>query len=331
MDKMDKDLVNSKNVKGYFCFLANLKEFLNYYGFYCTENWLGGIIGFMGFYYSMKELPSKEVIHGRNGSFDELFNCLQERLDMHLISEVFSSENECLNKMKFILKTKNPVLVWVDQYYLNYSTYFETAHYWSLVNITGIYDDSVNLYDYETRCVSKDQFLKSIKDRGKVRIYYKNNKFIGYVGTEAEVVSAGLSRVVDMMQKRSDKDGYYGIQGMECFMDDLPLYNDKKKIYNICYQLNRASGTTATRRSMCSYLNELKSKWELLDTNSCLNLYAELEECWKMVGNLVFKLSSTMDKELGLRIKERIKKIISLERKGLGYLQELIRGLERLS
>ncbi|HWT73257.1 MAG TPA: hypothetical protein VN258_00825 [Mobilitalea sp.] len=50
-----------------------------------------------------------------------------------------------------------------------------------------------------------------------------------------------------------------------------------------------------------------------------------------MAGNLVFKLSFTLDKELGLRISERIRKIISLEGEGIAYLQELIHEIHEIS
>jgi len=327
---MNEKLLISGNQKGYFCFLSNLKEFLDYYEFNCTESWIGGIIGFMGFCYIMIELPSKEVIHGRNANFDELFQCLQERLDLQLIGKEFYVEDECMNTIEEILKTKNPLLIWVDQYYLEYSTYFNMAHYWSLVNVTGIRDDCVNLYDYETRCVTKEEFLKSICCSKKARIYYKDNRFIGYKYSEKEAASAGLKRVIEMMQNNSNEGEHYGIKGMEYFMDHLLLYNDNEEIYNICYQLNRASGVTATRRSMCTFLEELKSRWSMLDTEPALKLYTELCEGWKMVGNLIFKFSVTMDKELGLRIKERIRKLINLEKEGIYHLKILVQSIEEI-
>jgi len=256
-------LIKAEDNKGHFCFLSNLREYLNYYGYPCTESWLGGMIGFMGFYYSTKALPSKEVIHGRNGTFHELFYCLQERLDMQLTGKEFFSDEECLNQVEEILNTKHPVLVWVDQYYLDYSSYYHMAHYWSLVHVTGISEDGVKLYDHEIRHVSIKDFKKSIISSEKARIYYKKNQLIGYRYSEAEVVSAGFQRVIELMQKGSEGEEHYGIRGMECFMEELKLSSDQEKLYNICYQLNRASGAAATRRSMCTYLSELKSKWEL--------------------------------------------------------------------
>ncbi len=323
------DLNFFNSLKGRFCFLSNLQTYINFQGLPCTESVLGAVIGYLGFYYTDKKVDSGEVILGRNGSFEDMFDRLQNQLAEQLQEDRLQAQ-DCLEYIDMQLKGNKPPLVWINDYYLSYSPYYNKAEYWSLIIVLDISESGITVYDNEVRQVDKQAFMRAINQEGRLRAYNPKHGSPIWKSSEATAIISGLTKAAELFDGGpSDGDGLYGFKGMTHFAEALAQCNSSSEIYNYSYQMNRASGPTVTREYMSILCIELMKSYSSLDLEKCAALYQNLSEQWRKIGNLLFKLSTNLDKDLRVRLVERIHKAIALEMQGVLLIKsDVIRQLE---
>jgi hypothetical protein len=144
-------------------------------------------------------------------------------------------------------------------------------------------------------------------------------------------MARGLKYIVENLKSNVNNNGmYYGIAGIEKFAEDLINYEDLAFIYQIFYLLNNPSGLAITRKNISELCDEIHLKWSNICTKECRDAYESLSESWRMVANLLFKVSRIGDKALQSRVVERVRNIIGYESEGIGLLESLAMELEGL-
>jgi|GEM_PF-2733378 hypothetical protein len=312
--------------KGVLCFTANLRNYLSYYSLKCTENWLQGVLGCLGFFYT----PSAEtnnVVHGLNGSWHDIFTRLQKQLDTPLSS--FSVNCNIHNLLNEIVDSYKIGLIWIDQYELDYSVYYKKTHLWGLVVFLGVEAEHIVIFDNGLRKIPIQIFAKAVSKDGKIIIYYSGTECLIWGKKDKIIVLEGIQATIECLTSvNSVNNEYYGILGMEKFLYDFISCVETERIYNFYYQLNRPSGMTLSRESMVRFCIELKEKWPFLKTESCQMIYEEAKDKWRKIANLLFKLSNTGSEELKKRIIHRFHDVIELEKEGVTSLQVLTQQLK---
>lgn len=327
-----KDRLNEyKNWKGSFCFLSNLCALLHYHQLDCTENWLGGMIGYLGFYYSREDLPSREVVLGRNTNFSGMFERFQDQLQSPLMKRKAASAEEYISLAGCLLEDRKLPLVWMNDYYLPYSPYFGMAHYWSLVPILQTGMEEVTIYDNEVRVMNRDTIRNALMDLEQVSLYYSASPSLTWKRRDEEAIIHGLETAVSLFNRThaSSQTGY-GIRGMEYFAEDTLQCTDPDVFYNFCYQMKRSSGPEATRKSMAGLCNELHARWPFPEVEENRDRYIYLAGRWEKISNLMYKMSTVMKEDLKVRIASRLKEIIELEKAAMEELAKMLKRFRQV-
>lgn len=324
--------MNSEKVfvarKGNFCLLANLINYMDYHGLQCNEEWLCGIIGYVGFYYTSLNIPSKEIVHGRSGSFRSLFERLQKQLAHEFQSYRISTDISLINDLEELLDRLNTVLIWIDDYYLDYSPYFRLSHYESLVVLLNIEGEYARIFDNEIHTVPIDVFLEAVSYNGWVEVYFSESQ-LQWKNSKSASVAKGLRWSIDCFYSGNNSDNeFYGFEGMARFSDAVAACGNVDEINNFYVQLNRPGGLSVTRQYLCRFLEMMNKSWSIPDIQESILLYSDLSEKWRKIGNLLFRLSQNPDSDLRDRILKRISEAVGLEREGINKLNKLVMHLE---
>lgn len=315
---------NKFDVSGNFCFLANLCSYLDYYNLSINESKLGMMIGYFGFYFTTKKLASKEIILGRNATFEEMFQTFQLVLERPLKTKIFSCFSEATEFINRKLKEGIIPMIWIDDFYLNYSPYFKLSHYESLIILLEISEDSILIYDNQLRRVEKQSFEEAVLMNDSITIVYTEEEKLSWAENENSILVNGIDRILKKFYfEESFDDQYLGFYGMEKFLENLEKNKDRNEIYNYFYQMNRASGPAVTREKMYFFLKDLELSCPNIDVKLCEDLYNKLSVAWRKIGNLLFKLSTNLDNNLKGRILARIVETIESEKLALKELEKV--------
>lgn len=316
--------------KGTFCFLVNLKNYLNYYHLTVSESWLSGMASYMGFFYTSQLPASKEVIHGRNGSFAAMYERLASKLKMPPTQVQVSMNGGLLPYLGDLLRQGYLPLIWINDLYLDHSLYFELADYWSLVVVQQVSEEAILYFDNAERRIETSRFLQAVNSRGIAKVCFTTEDALEWKEEESGLIASGLEHSLDQLTNTTHSDGkFYGLEGMRQFAQDLQHCTDSGTIYNYFFQINRPGGLPVTRETMFSLLKEMGHRWPALDLLHAQELYKELSNRWRLIGNLLFKLSRFPDKDLQERIVMRVHDARAMEERGVEALQQLIDHIRR--
>ena len=111
--------------KGVFCFSANLCNYLDFYGLSVNESWLWGITGCHGFQYDSEHTEYGEIIHGRNGTFEAIFNRLNKALYTPLVKYRVQKSHNLMRMLVEIISQNRPVIIWINDIHLQHSINFK--------------------------------------------------------------------------------------------------------------------------------------------------------------------------------------------------------------
>lgn len=315
--------------KGSFCILSNLRNYLHYYGLTVSEAWLGGIIGYMGFFYTKNPIATKEVIHGRSGSFEYMFQALQQQLENPLEYLKVKADKDVTREVGRVLSKYKLMLVWLNDFYLEYSPYYKLGEFWSLAIMLEVQDSKVIVFDNGFKELSCDAFLQAVNCNGEGRFYYTTESGLNWCESENTLLLHGLSRTVSRLENKiKDGDEFFGICRIENFAEDLSKCRDLEKIYNFYYQMNRPGGLALSRENMKKIFIQTEAKGFAYQVNEAVMIYDKLSEGWRKIACLLFKLSNFEDLSLRGRIVERVYEILEYEKKGLMSIKALIGYLE---
>jgi hypothetical protein len=311
--------------KGVFCFLSNLRNYLQYYGLNISENFLSVAIGYMGFYFNKNTLASREVVHGRDYSFNILFERFRECIDTPVQEYRDYCDERTICFLKGLLNEKIVPLLWINDFYLKHTEYYKRCEYKSIVPVIAIEGQKVMYYDNAIREMAISEFLNAVAFAGVCEAYYIKGRSVNWKADKAVIVQNGLGTIAQgLTNAYRHWEFYTGIEGMKQFMLAVEGCNDKDTIFNYYYQLNRPGGLAVTRENMGIFFTQWCDENEQQALQECRNIYERLSTQWRVISNNLFRLSRFYNVELHVRIIERIQDVIDMEIIGANCIEELV-------
>lgn len=314
-----------------FCILTNIQTYLNHYGIHFKESWLGGLLGYHGFYFTLKPVKYENV-RGSGIDFMEIFKYFKSILKnpLKLVEPV--DVNDFMKLVESHTKSGSPLFVWVDHYYAKFSVYYGKAHHRGLVVIENVSGNVVDIFYHKSERLSLDEFIELINNSGKITMFYNPQETIELLNNEAKTMAAGLLKSYDNLTTlKETKDEFYGINGIGKFAEYYSKNIDSKIFYSHFYEMTRASGLSDIRANIVELCEDISIKWPEVDTSKCAEVYKILIKKWNLVANLTYKLSTEYDSDLHSRIIQRIKDVAVLEAEGAAVLKSVAESLYNLN
>jgi hypothetical protein len=308
---------NTQIINTELCFLNNLSEYLNDYKLHLSAEDISIYSGLMGFFWS-KIAPKKEILHGRRAPFHDLFDQLMKCIDFQIIH--YNDTDNLLHDLSS--KEETEALIWMNDYFLSHSVYFDTTNYASLVVIKSIEGEDIIYFDNGLKKMTINEFKKSIFLSNGVQLI-KLNSISPWKKSTLEAIHSGLVEIINSFLK-DDPDNAWGNQGLDAFYNSFKEEFDCENFFNIYYALNRPAGLYLTRMKMYKFLVDNYKLFQQKEYETSRDIYKLLSGEWHILGNNVFKLSKSYDHILHMRLTSRLDHIIKKEREGIISLQGLI-------
>lgn len=332
----NKIITNFNTDKGTFCALCNTKSLFEYYGYKLSESMYCGLSSYLGFFYTRENLESKEILYGRIGNHDIILQGLCSALNITLNEKTICDNEEAWILAKERLNKNVPLMLCVDDFYLEYHFYFNKIHYLRVVDLIGFDEGegSVFLYDIEKRTNLIENFKRA--RNSEVNGIKTNNMWYEFEFPPEfppliEPIKNGINQTVKiMLDKESNKTRFYGITGIRTFAKDVGEWVkkwEKDELYanieNMYVQINRPGGPTVSRYLFSKFLFESSG---IINNNELYRIGKEFEEisrAWEIIGNLFFKWGAGADDVIP-RIQSRLLKIADKEEKLFTTLRDIV-------
>ena len=279
------------------CLNKNLLFFIKEYGIEKSSSWMSCALGEMGFTYS------GSMMNGLSADFPILFDRFIDLFD----GSIKGVSIEPKKLLKEISQYKI-LLVWVDNYFIDGSTYYCKEHYYTVMALLGIDKSHATIYDNGHKIIPTKTFLKAMKSNKNINCYYCHSLKLKY--DDDKIFSIGIQHIADNLSLNKPE----GIQRILKYINDIMSNYDPDYLYEQYFQIKRPGGTSLSRKDMSNFLFEQSE-------TILSSLYHELSEKWRTTGNLIFKLSTKPeDDELRNRIKERLDDIYCCESESIEKL-----------
>jgi hypothetical protein len=334
--KNHKKIINNFNTeKGTFCALCNTKNLFEYYGYKLSENMYCGLSGYLGFFYTRENLESKEILYGRIGNHDVILKNLCNALNVRIKEKRSQDNEEAWMLVKENVTQGIPLLLCVDDFFLEYHFYFNKIHYLRVVDIIGFDEKEgvVFLYDIEKRTNSIENFKKA--RNSKVNGMKTNNmwyefEFPAKFPSLIKPIKNGINQAVEtMLYKKSKEPQFYGIVGIRTLGEDIGKWvrkYGKEELYsnieNMYVQINRPGGPTVSRRLFSKFLCEASNIINNKELYKIGKEFEEISRAWEIIGNLFFKWGAGVDGVIP-RIQSRLLKLAEKEEHLFTTLREI--------
>ena len=299
-----KILQNFSLQKGIFCFVVNLRNILEMHSIKLSEEELAFILGYWGFSYGAIK---HELIAGRNADLFVLFDRFKTIFPMQYCSLELASHEECLVFLLEKNSSGEPLLVWFDTYYLDYSPNFLKFHYHTIIVVLGSDKNEITFFDNGLRVLNQNTFLKGMLKPFNV-YFFDKGKQINF--SKTDLVHSGHRQIVDNFLSPTSN---LGLSGMRFFLKSFRHFVAPEKFYEIYFQLNRPGGLAISRTTLEKCLSS-STIVEILGAEENLVKRLEIQSNkWRLIANLCFKLSYGYDQNLHCRVQDRIAEIVELE------------------
>ena len=290
------------------CILINIRNYLKYHGIERSDNWYLGALGSFGFYFTENARSDQNALDGIGISFNEIFTNLQGIL-LHPFTK-YSDITEPLTN-------KRICLAWIDEYFMEWSLYYGKVHLFSLIIILKTLGEQYLCFNNGYHNIDRDQLDESIYYAGNEIFFWDGNQ-IEYKMTDDELVKNGFANIIKNMRDQSHSEK--GFEGLQYFINKVEVCDTSEEMDNYYFQINRPSGPKNTRKMLYELISEIDY------ASICPNreIYDRLSGEWKLVGNLLFRLSGNIyDDDLRTRIIKRLKNIQCMEKEGLDILEHM--------
>lgn len=335
-DKYKKIISNFNLDRGTFCALCNTKSLFEYYGYKLSENMYCGLSSYLGFFYTRENLESKEILYGRIGNHEKILKNLCNALNVKIREKRIQDNEEAWMLARKSVNKNIPLLLCVDDFYLEYHFYFDKIHYLRVVDLIGVNEEEgvVFLYDIEKRINSIENLKKArnteVNGRKTNNMWYEfefPDKFPPLI----QPIRNGIRKSIGiMLDKKSDKTRFYGTTGIRTFAEDIGKWMNKwgqEKLYenieNMYVQINRPGGPTVSRSLFSKFLFEASHIINKKELYKIGKEFKEISRAWEIIGNLFFKWGAG-GYDLIPRIQSRLLKIADKEEKLFTTLREVV-------
>jgi hypothetical protein len=254
--------------QGLHCGSTAMSNFFNYYGISLSEELCFGLGSGIGFgYYIFPELNPPVYITGRINDL-EIFLC--NNLNIEISLEANSDFDAVYNILKNKIDRKEPVIIWVDTYYL---PYFKSPYHFSVhrVILIGYDEEYVYIADNEREEIQKVSFsdFKKARTEGNFPIPTENRYYEIKINKNLKPLELAtrdaLSKTCEIMLYSEEENN--GIKGINKMAEDLLKWEEKlgenwKEAAKTVYLISEKFGTGGGnfRNIYAKFLREIAEK-----------------------------------------------------------------------
>lgn len=347
---MKKVINEFKTSGGKHCITTALKQVFKYYKYPLTEEMIFGIGSGLSFVYI--NLDKSPMVSGRTKPF-EFEKKLGERLNIEIKCKSSSKYKTAFDKTLKLLDNNKPVLVYADMPYLDYLNLGEDSHFGGHAVVIFGYDNETKKFYISDRdnsdnairtpngYISKDYHLVDYKQvemarSSNHRPFPANNKYLDikfndYKQVTSSIIFSAIKETCDNMLNAPAQ--LLGLNGINKFSKEILKWSkfdeEKLKISGITnYFMINADGGTGGGIFRKMYGDFLIQASKIVSCEEMEQLgieYITISNKWDKVGNLMWRLSETTDRQLLQEMSDIIKEIHTNETHVLTKLQEIIK------
>lgn len=347
---MRKIIDDFKTSGGKHCITTALKQVFEYYNYPLTEEMIFGIGSGLSFVYI--NLAKSPMVSGRIKPF-EFENRLAERLNIDIKCKSSSNYKTVFDKTLKLLDNNKPVLVYVDMPYLDYLNLGEDSHFGGHAVVIFGYDNETQKFYISDRDnsdnairtpnghISKDYHLVDYKQVEMARNsthkpFPANNKYLDikfddYKQVTSDIIFSAIKETCNNMLNAPAQ--LLGLNGINKFSNEILKWSkfdeEKLKIAGITnyFMINADGGTGGGifRRMYGDFLIQASNITNCEDMKQLGIEYITISEKWDKIGELMWRLSETADKQLLQKMSDIIKEIHTEETDVLTKLQQIVK------
>lgn len=347
---MRKIIDDFKTSGGKHCITTALKQVFEYYNYPLTEEMIFGIGSGLSFVYI--NLAKSPMVSGRIKPF-EFENRLAERLNIDIKCKSSSNYKTVFDKTLKLLDNNKPVLVYVDMPYLDYLNLGEDSHFGGHAVVIFGYDNETQKFYISDRDnsdnairtpnghISKDYHLVDYKQvemarNSTHRPFPANNKYLDikfddYKQVTSDIIFSAIKETCNNMLNAPAQ--LLGLNGINKFSNEILKWSkfdeEKLKIAGITnyFMINADGGTGGGifRRMYGDFLIQASNITNCEDMKQLGIEYIAISEKWDKIGELMWRLSETADKQLLQKMSDIIKEIRTEETDILTKLQQIVK------
>lgn len=347
---MRKIIDHFKTSGGKHCITTALKQVFEYYNYPLTEEMIFGIGSGLSFVYI--NLAKSPMVSGRIKPF-EFENRLAERLNIEIKCKSSSNYKTVFDKTLKLLDNNKPVLVYVDMPYLDYLNLGEDSHFGGHAVVIFGYDNETQKFYISDRDnsdnsirtpnghISKDYHLVDYKQvemarNSTHRPFPANNKYLDikfdyYKQVTSDIIFSAIKETCNNMLNAPAQ--LLGLNGINKFSNEILKWSkfdeEKLKIAGITnyFMINADGGTGGGifRRMYGDFLIQASNITNCEDMKQLGIEYITISEKWDKIGELMWRLSETADKQLLQKMSDIIKEIHTEETDVLTKLQQIVK------
>ena len=334
--------------RGHICFFSCFADIMKYNGINVSEEMILGLSTGINFnvYYNNDNNIKIECSDIYDNAF-EIKRCLSLfgfKLDCHILHDT----KEFMILIKKNLENDQPVMVSIDVFYLEYHIDYQKAHAGHDIVVYYIDNEKVYIADgYITTLhgsiykgfILLEDFIKAIQ-LGEVigeniqslhTICKKSNMDYLRKSTLYKIMK---DNILDFIGSTNKSKSF--VENMKKLKDYIsPINEEDLQLSNIIYNLNQIgiminglAGPVATRLLYSKFLRWGKSVCSIDIPETVIDEYTDLSGLWKVVGNLLFKISKTREINIKDRVLTRLNTIEKIETDLARKLCELDYGID---
>ena len=335
---------------GKHCITTALKQVFKYYNYPLTEEMIFGIGSGLSFVYI--NLSKSPMVSGRIKPF-EFEKKLAERLNIEIKCKSSSKYKNAFDKTLKLLDNNKPVLVYVDMPYLDYLNLSEDSHFGGHAVVIFGYDNETQKFYISDRdnsdnairtpngLISKDYHLVDYKHVEMARNsnhgpFPANNKYLDinfddYKQVTSDIIFSAVKETCNNMLNAPAQ--LLGLNGINKFSNEILKWRkfdeEKLKIAGITnyFMINADGGTGGGifRRMYGDFLIQASNIIKCEEMKQLGLEYITISQKWDEIGELMWRLSETADKQLLQKMSDLIKEIHTQETDVLTKLQQIVK------
>ncbi|MBG9754184.1 BtrH N-terminal domain-containing protein [Lysinibacillus sp. RSDA_15] len=234
-----------------------------------------------------------------------------------LLTFKFNNKLDFLEKIKSLISKNEPVLLWVDSFYLNYHTYYYKKNELHMVTILDFADDKFILVDHFQNFVGEITESQLLLALDKIQLYTalsintENSKIKLNKEDYYEIIYNMISSICYSTINKEDK--VYGVNAIKEFINDCKEYNQQSGDISVLLEsIYNELGQIASRHYQV--FNILKhAKQFNLKLYYIENAIYDLGQEWRIVANMTLKGIFKNSSEMFVRVIRKLEEVFELE------------------
>lgn len=337
---MNKIISNFNPLSGRHCITNSLRQLFVFNGHDISEAMIFGMGSGLSWFYMENKAAPFPIISGRTKPLD-FEQKLAENMGIQIKVHKTSSTKKAYNKLKELVESNKPTMLYVDMALLNFLNMPEDAHFGGhSVIVFGIDEEEGHAYisdrdgkdnplDVNGLIVNND-FHKvpleelSMARNSKFGPFAAQNKWVeidmkGFKGINCEMVRKAINYNLGQLLNPPIKN--LSISGIDKFSKAILKWSEfsdeklKGSAINSYFMIDEKGGTggAAFRKFYSEFLLESSSICDDNRLASLGNQYLKITNFWNELANGFWQLYETVDRNSLTHLSEILKEITTLE------------------